>query len=229
MNRWLIAGSALFGLTACENPDTEAELDEFRAVADLGSGDTVGPVGCGEATPNPDGDYFCALSATLAREKPLYMYLTFTLDGTQLTVESQPLVRDFEEDDETPMANPRTPVGDQLPVYVGELAEDGSFFVDWPGIEVAGEANPVTYRLLGGDLTLDGAFINDDVAYGQFGGAVTNPAPISLTGSTFACVRTEDPTTLDPVYYNEEVTVLTDCELPGEGSGAGDGSGASEE
>lgn len=222
---WLVAGSAICALTACESPDTEAELDEFRAAA-LGSGEgDTGPVGCGAARPTPDGEYFCALSANLARDKPLFMTLTFAVSGSDLTVTSQPLVRDFGEDGETPMERARLPVGDELPVNNTTLGDDGSFFIDWPGITVLGDANPLTFRDLGGDLTLTGVFLTNDVAYGEMGGAVTSPAPVPLAGSTFACVKSDDPTTVDPLYYNEDVIVLTDCDLPGEGSGEGSGTG----
>ena len=237
MKHWLVAGTALAALAGCESPDTENELEEFRSEAPLeeGSGETEGcsdeplpAASCVDARPNPQGAYLCALSATLGRDKPLYMELTFTTAGNTLVVESQPLVRDLDEDDETPMAAAREPAGPPLPVVQTTLNDDGTFIVDWPGITVVGDANPLTYRDLGGDLVLSGVFVNNDVAVGDMCGEVTNPTTVPLRGSTFACVRSSDPASVDPVYYNDDALVLTECNLPGEGSaeGALEGSGS---
>lgn len=217
--------AAAFALAACESPDPEAEMDDFRdaALSDVQDSDTA--TGCGDVRPTPSGEYFCALSATLARDKPLYVVMTFTLDGDTLTIDAQPIVRDLDEDGTTPMANARQPVGDPLPQVVTTYGDNGEFTVDWPGITILGPANPLTFRDLGGDLVLNGAFVTDDVAFGRMGGLVTNPTEVPLDGSNFACQRSDDPASVDPVYYDERILELTPCaEGSGEGSGAGEGS-----
>lgn len=215
------AAAALF-LGGCASPDPENEMDEFRsaALSDAGGQDTT--ASCGDIRPTPSGSYFCALSANLARDKPLYIYMTFTLDGETLTIDAQPLVRDLDEDDTTPMDDAREPIGDLLPQVVTEYGENGEFTIDWPGITILGDANPLTYRDLGGDLVLNGTFVTDDVAYGTMGGQVTNPTIVPLAGSNFACERTDDPASIDPVYYDADILQITPC---AEGSGAGEGSG----
>lgn len=204
----------------CASPDPEAELDEFReaALTDTGGGDT--DISCSTERPTPDGDYLCALSATLDRQKPLYILVNFTLDGDTLSVTGQPLVRDLDEDGATPMANARQPAGDPLADVTTTLESDGSFTIDWSGSLISGEANPLTYRELGGDLILTGTFITDDVAAGDMGGQVTNPTVVPLAGSTFACERTDDATTVDPVYYNGDIVEITPCASEGSGDGA---------
>jgi hypothetical protein len=210
----------LLSLAACASPDPEASLDSFReaALTDAGS-DTGTDIGgdtdaCVRPRPTPDGDYFCALSASLDREKPLYMALNFTLDGDELTVDAQALARDIDEDRETPMDNARDPVGDVLPQNVVTYGEQGTFRIEWPGIIVVGAANPLTYSDIGGNLILEGRFIDDDISHGAMSGEVTNPTFLPLAGSTFACQRTDDPSSVDPVYWDstiEEIANPPDC------------------
>ncbi len=208
---------------ACASPDALAELDEFRAAAlgrDAGGQDTS--TGCSEERPTPDGDYFCALSASIGRTLPLYMNVNFALDGDTLTVNAQPLVREYTEESSPPddvelMSNRREAVGDPLAEVTAAYGSDGSFEIVWNDTTVPGEANPLTFREIGGDLILTGTFITDGVAAGAMSGTVTRPTALPLAGSTFACERTDAPIEIDPVYYNGDIVTITPC--AGEGSG----------
>lgn len=208
---------AMLSLAACTSPDTEAELDEFRASAlgrDTGMVDT-GPVQCADERPAIDGEYLCALSATIGRDKPIYLYIDMDLDGDTITANAQPLVRDTTEEGDGLMENRRTPAGDALPEITATYESDGSFELEWIDVTMVGEANPITFREIGGDFVLSGTFVTDDVAFGDLGGMITNPTTLPLNGSTFACERTEDPLSVDPVYYNSDILDITPCATDG--------------
>ena len=206
--------SALFALGVaaggCESPDIYASLETFEDAARSGIEEDAGETGTVCENPEPSGLYLCALSASVARDKPLYLGVTFSVADGTLTALAQPLEIDILETNE---ANPnaRRPVGDALPDLAVPWDGTGTFSLEWSDVTIVGAANPLTFRDIGGSFILDGAFYSDDVAYGRMSGEVTSPTVVPLGGSRFACQRTDDPPTLDPVYHDDTAAEAVSC------------------
>ncbi|MCB9507720.1 MAG: hypothetical protein H6698_04020 [Myxococcales bacterium] len=219
------AAAFAVALGACEEPDTYLSLAMFEDVAladaapdvedttpdapdttpdvplDVGDGSGGGDVvECPAIAPS--GDYLCALSANVAREKPLYLLIDFTLDAGTLTAVAQPVEIDILESGD-PNPNRRLPAGGTLPTLDVPFGEDGSFELAWNDVTIVGAANPLTFRDIGGSFILTGRFYDDNIAYGTMGGEVTSPTTVPLGGSKFACQRTDDAPSLDPVYHDD--------------------------
>lgn len=166
---------------------------------------------------DPAGTYFLAVSSVLDRTKPLFLTLTVTPDGANYTFVFQPLASDTAFDDdfnEVPRDDNRVPVGDPITTSgVAINATTGAFEVLAANLIVDGEANPVTGRLIRGDVSLNGSFRDLDGACGAVGGQIVEPLTLNLNGSTFAFVRTDDPLSVDPVAYNCDQLVVGECTL----------------
>jgi hypothetical protein len=128
-----------------------------------------------------------ALSVTLAPKKPILVAVdldTPEVDGSAaVTLHAQPLSA----------ADRTTPVGPAVDYGPFPVGPTGTWRGDLPGLEVSGEANPVT----GGDISADVALIGSLCGDGEFfcgavEGRVTAPIPLDLAGSTFTMTRVDD-------------------------------------
>jgi len=135
------------------------------------------------------GQYLLALSVSVAPTKPIVALVDLDTpaldDGTGLSLDAQPLR----------FADRKTPTGERLALGPFPVAADGSYSADAPGLDITGEANPVTpgadisaTAVLAGNLCGDGRFF-----CGTLSGTVTKPLPLPLAGSTFTLTRVETP------------------------------------
>lgn len=221
---------AALSLVGCADP--EAAMDEFisntpvrdaaldLAIADTGGVDNV----------EIDGLYLFALSTFLRPDYPILFGSTVTYapaasptaeKAGQITLVLQPL---YCKNEGGPMPNcTRENVGDPLPTFVFDVAEDGRFAADLGNVTVAGDSNPVSGRDIVATLVLQG-FVREREICGGVTGAVSAPitAPLEVGANRFGTVYlgaigdTVDYKT-GPVRY--------DCSPIGEGAGGAGGSG----
>jgi hypothetical protein len=169
---------------------------------------------------DPVGSWLLAVSATLDRERPLLLELDVTSAGAAYDFLFQPLATDEAIDADTggraPRDNPRVPVGDPIQTTgVSVNLTTGAFTVTVTDLTVDDDANPITGRLIRGDVTLTGSFRANDWACGDVTGDIVEPLTLPLNGSTFAIVRTDDPVSISPVRYNcEQLPSPLECSVP---------------
>jgi hypothetical protein len=175
-----------FLTSGCVDPEARFEAFAKRAAPDIPDA-TPGDGGTCTVEPGSvQGEYLLALSVTLAPTKPIVATVQIDTpvhgEGTGLTLDAQPLRS----------ADRRTPVGE--PIVLGPFPVDaeGGYRAEVPGLEITGEANPVTggdisaSAVLAGNLCGDGRFF-----CGTLSGAVEKPLPLDLAGSTFTLTRIE--------------------------------------
>lgn len=231
--------------SACADPDPQGRFDDFaEAIAeDTGTTDT-NPADATDTTTDlppadtdpdcvtppiaPEGEYFLAIHAAPFRTSPpVFVRTTIVNNGTTVDFTFQPLTADVDFDENfepVPRPNPRQNVGTPIVSSGVTIAEDGSFSVVVTGLDVNGEANPITGSDLIGNLTLAGSFINSDEGCGNVPeGVVVSTTEVNMRNSDWTMVRMpEDPTTVDPVLLNcaELAAEPAPCVTPGEGSGS---------
>jgi hypothetical protein len=177
---------------ACVDP--AGALDDFNeraAEADFSTSTTSG-AGGGDACAVPaagevDGNYLFALSAKIAKTKPVLFYAKLTTEdasGLNFSLNLQPLNA----------KDRKTPEGDAIDVGPYPVAADGTFSAALPMLTVAGAANPVSGSLLEATVTLVGTLCAPaDFICGDVTGSVTKPIAIpDLTGSAFTMQRITD-------------------------------------
>lgn len=228
--------TAAFVLAACTEPDAEQRFNDFYDAA-IGSTDDTGMDATGDVPPDtsiddggldggggacdpvaapldPEGVWFFAVSATLDREKPLYIETTITPNGDTWDFSFQPLTADeviADDGSTTPRDNPREPVGDPIITSGVTIESSGAFTVTAADITVQGAANPLTGRDIRGTITLTGT-LGPLNGCGDVTGEIVEPLTLNLNGSTFAARRVDDgdPNDIDPVLYNCDAVDLSE-------------------
>ena len=180
-----------------EEDDEAGETGTSTVVSDASTGDPgETATTASEMDDEISGTYLLAVAASISPATPLQYIATVTYNPEldAMGIELQALSLDIGQ-----TTTPREPVGapgylDGVPVSIG-----GGFTLDLSGIEVPGAANPITGSdIVAGDLVLQGTVRTPDLWCGTASGAITVPADIDLTGSTFAAVRIQatDPASL---------------------------------
>ena len=145
------------------------------------------------------GTYLLAVAASISPTTPLQFIATVAYNPALqvMGIELQALSLDIGQ-----VTTPREPVG--APAYLQDIPVGigGGFTLDLVGFEIVGAANPITGSDIRGDLTLSGTIFTPNLWCGTASGAITAPANIDLTGSTFAAVRI---TATDPASLPTEV------------------------
>ncbi|MFZ6180785.1 hypothetical protein [Nannocystis pusilla] len=137
------------------------------------------------------GEYLFVVSTVIAPALPIQFIATNELIGApgQQTMRTalQPLALD-----QGKVTTLRTLVGEPL-VFAGIPVVDGIFKVDLGLVAVSGAANPITGSDITAQLVLAGEFVGPDFYCGTVEGDLLSPLMSSLSGSTFAAVRIDDP------------------------------------
>jgi len=125
------------------------------------------------------GDYFLALATVVNPSAPILFAATFDIDPSvepwAVTVTMKPLAIEG-----------RTEVGEAL-VASGTIKEDGTFELDFGSVTILGSANPVVPGVdATATLLLSGCTNSAAFSCGNIDGAITSPADLPLTGSTYA-------------------------------------------
>lgn len=144
------------------------------------------------------GRFLLAFSAVIDPTHPLQWEVQVKDSGAgaarTLELVLQPLSLDVGS-----TTTPRQPVGTPTPVVV-EVGDDGAFTVPLPGLQVPGEANPITGGDLGVSLVLAAGIRSPDLWCGEGMGTVTQPLMLDLAGSTFAAARVDDGAPLPDAF-----------------------------
>lgn len=182
-------------LTGCVDP--EGKFNDFvdrvgQTALDSGIPDAArdAPGDAGPCVVEPgfvEGTYLLTLSIFIQPGTPIIMSAELSTPefqgATGLEISATPLRAD----------DRKTPVGN--PIAVGPVAvqDSGDFMADITGLDVAGEANPISGGQIAADVTLSGNICGDPSFFcGAIGGMVSQPLPINdLTGSTFTLLRLE--------------------------------------
>lgn len=183
--------------------DPQGEFDAFgeRVRKADGTSSGGGAGGGGECElPAADaitGQYLVALSAKIARTKPIVFlaHVNAVEQGGQLmlSLDVQPLAS---ADRKTPVGAPSGPLG-PFPVE-----PDGSFTLDLGKVSVSGEANPITCSDIEADADMIGRICQPaDFFCGEVTGVAKASIELQLDGgSTFTFQRVTDAASLpDPV------------------------------
>ncbi|MBX7080098.1 MAG: hypothetical protein K1X88_12960 [Nannocystaceae bacterium] len=137
------------------------------------------------------GDHLLAVAAQIDPNHPLQYLATVVQtpdgDGALLDLSLQQLTLDVGS-----TTSPREPIGAPIVIDDVPVAADGSFSFAIAGLDIPGEANPIT----GSDLTLsnlefDGQIVDADNWCGDLTGMVIAPLMLDLSGSTFAGSRVD--------------------------------------
>jgi hypothetical protein len=177
LKRALVAAVVIAG---CVDP--AARLDEFYANSEpLRVKVVVGP--CAGQN-DISGEFLLAIATVIRPPAPILLAATFTIDSS-----ASPWTIEIAM---TPLAvEGRAPVGNAL-VASGTVAADGTFDLDFGEIHVPGAANPI---IPGVDATatllLSGCTNGTGFSCGTIDGAITSPAELPLTGSTYAAIAVE--------------------------------------
>ena len=197
-----VIGAGL-SLVACADPDGAFEDFNKRyaeiplATSSSGTGGGGGAPACevpvaGEV----DGDYIFALSAKIAKKKPVLFLTTLTTADDNGTLTMSLHMQALTATDR------KTPIGDIIDIGPSPVEADGSFKIDFPTIQTPGAANPVSGSLLESTVTIASSLCKPaDFICGDVTGNLTKPLAIpDLTGSTFTMQRITDPAAYpDPV------------------------------
>lgn len=141
-----------------------------------------GPNGAGGSAPqvNLDGTYLVTASINQAPKRPVLIrsVITSSNGGKTLLVDAVALSA----------ADRKTEVGSHFAVGPFSLANDGTFNINIPALDLPGEANPVTGTQILGNVTMSGT-ADPDFSCGALTGNLTKPFEIDMTGSTFTMQR----------------------------------------
>ena len=208
-------------LGGCPSPDPQAKFDGFLEDTKEERDEFLSQkMDVSGALADISGTHLFALAPSISPTTPLQFIATVTLDitptGGTMNIEFQPLSLNVGSTTE-----PRMFVGEILTLPVTEVDAAGAFAIDLGEVSVVGDANPITGSDIVAMMTMEGAIQSADLWCGTVGGAVSVPANIDLTNSTFAAVRLEatDPASLP-------VDVVAAC--PTDGGGGGESGGMSD-
>lgn len=171
--------------------DTQARLDEFYDRSDpyrieVQTGECVG-------RNDLSGTWLLALATVVNPAAPILFQADFDIDtGVEpwaLTLTLQPLA-----------VEGRAATGEPF-VASGTIDSDGTFDLDFGPIVVLGAANPVVPGVdAAATLLLSGCTNSAALSCGNIDGAITSPASLPLTGSTYGAVPVDgDIATKEPV------------------------------
>lgn len=176
----------------CVDPGGKFKDFERRLGTTHGDGGGADAATCTVSPGSVQGQYLLAISVSIARTKPIVALTDLTTppagSGAGLSMTAQPLSA----------ADRLTPVGPSFPLGPFPIDQSGGFRADIPGLQVSGQANPVT----GGDITADVSLVGNLCGDGRFfcgiiTGTVQKPLALDLAGSTFTLTRV-DPGTSPP-------------------------------
>ncbi len=131
------------------------------------------------------GDYLISAATNLAREKPLLLNTTFSVDTTAWTVTCDFHTVNLTDD----TLGERVDVG-ELYSATSDIAEDGSFLLDFGVVDVLGAANPITKTDIQANLQFVGCTKSADLACGLIEGNVVVP-DLDLATSTWGSARVD--------------------------------------
>lgn len=153
----------------------------------------------------PSGQFLLAVATTVDLGKPFQFIATFETEASVVTLTLQPLSLIQGQ-----VTTPRQPFGAPLQ-FTGIKVIDGQFDVDLGTIALAGPTNPITGADIIAELDLAAMVVDMDFICGTVDGQVSEPPIGSITGSTFAATRIEDPNQLpSSVVVNCDGTAVTD-------------------
>lgn len=167
--------------------DTEGKFNDFGRRLGTREGGIGGDASTCTVTPNSvQGQYLLAISVVIAPTKPIVALTDLTTPpvsgGTGLSLNAQPLLA----------ADRRTPVGAKIALGPFPIDANGGFVVNIPGLQVTGQANPVTGGDILADVVLTGNLCGDGRFFcGIVTGQVQSPLPLDLQGSTFTLTRVD--------------------------------------
>ncbi len=132
-----------------------------------------------------DGDYFLTLSMKLAPSKPFVFAVNVTTEAFVGQVGMRWTIRNLLwSDRKTPVGDPIAPTPPPMAPFLIDAL--GTVHVQLDAFAVLGEANPLTHTPVMFDATLEGAVCGGGGFFcGTFGGYITKPIPVDLTGSTW--------------------------------------------
>jgi hypothetical protein len=187
-----------FETSGCVDP--ESRFDEFAQHLDasLAARGGTGPVGdagaCAVAPGDVAGLQLLSLSVSISAGTPILALLDVTTPaqsgGAAIQWSGSPLSA----------ADRQTPVGSTITAGPFPIDASGGFRAELPGLQVSGEANPITGADIVADVVLIGSLCLQSGGFycGTVEGRVTAPIDVDLTGSTFTLSPVLDPQTLPP-------------------------------
>ena len=185
---------ALVALTLEACPDTKGRLDRFLTDSEPLRLTPAG-VPCGGPV-DASGDYFIAAAVAIAPDKPILFRGNLVVDLGAKTVKLDMFALNY---------TTRAEVGEVISA-TAELADDGTFRLDFGETAVAGAADPI---IPGVDVAATMAFVgctrSVTRACGLIEGAVSQPTPVPLAGSTWGGVAL---TATDDIV---DAPVVTSC------------------
>ena len=210
-------------LAGCPSPEVEGRYNEFgdktQDIRDEAASVKMDVAG---TLVDVTGTFHFSLTATPVAPTTPFQFIATTVftpndaGGGQLDIELQPLSLELGATN-----TPREFTGEPVPLSF-VVDEAGTFDADLGVIELVGEANPVTGSEIVATMQLQGAILDANVYCGNVGGAVTVPANIDLTGSTFAAIRINPEDAMSPELLPDPPVGA--CP---EGGGSGDTDGGS--
>lgn len=218
----LLVASFVAGI-GCTSPDPQGRFDSFKTSTE--DDRKIPDMGMVEGGQQVDfsGQYFFGLKTPLNTGDPFYFLADVSVDESfAVEISIQPLKTDSMGED--PRSDARTAVGDAIS-GTGQLAEDGTFEIDFGDVAAPGDSNPVTGSDIVAQIIISGTVLGEDSFCGTARGDVTVPIMASIAGSTFGTVPVEDGadlTTVEPAVACPEGTLPTeDMGMPGDAGDMG--------
>lgn len=215
-----LVGTAILTLvgSACVDPGASFKAFDKR-VLDAASTNVGGSCNGGEI-PDVNGEFFLALSPSIAPDSLIKMIVTTGIDRTAtpvtMTMTLQLLCSQADK------CTVGQPVGDPVVLEPGEVSDDCGFLLVLTDVLIPGGANPISGGDIIGNLDLLGTLTSDDLYCGLMNGtAAVGGAPIPIDGSTFGAQRIVAGTLGDalpnPVFECPEALPEFDAGVPDAG------------
>lgn len=183
-NTFALVGLLAIAVSGCADPDGAFDdfLDRIPDAAPTPDAEVLASI------PDITGRFFVGTSPSVSPDD----YLLFVSENTiEIDGDTAVLQMTFTPLDFTTLEE----VGDSRTFADVAVNMNGQFDATLDDVMIPGEANPITESLLViATLTFSGTIRSENLFCGPVTGMVSVPAPIDLTGSTFAAIRVPDGT-----------------------------------